>query len=164
MTVKRLALRGYAAVVAVAAATAVVLPAATAQASGTKLTHSQAAAKLRAAGVSWTSSGHCSDRNRKNCTSFSQINSGTVDGVIAFKRASGCRITITGGTETGHARGTYSHWNGYKVDITPTTCVTRYIKRHYDYIGRRGDGAPMYRTSAGNVYADEGNHWDITYK
>ncbi len=58
----------------------------------------------------------------------------------------------------------YSHWNGYKVDITPTTCVTRYIKRHYDYIGRRGDGAPMYRTSAGNVYADEGNHWDITYK
>ncbi|MFF5537142.1 hypothetical protein ACFY71_32550 [Streptomyces cinerochromogenes] len=164
MTVKHLAHRGYAAVVAVAAATAVLLPATSAEASGGKLTHQQAAAKLRSAGVSWTSSGHCSDRNRKTCTSFSRINSGTVDGIIAFKRASGCRITITGGTETGHAGGRYSHWNGYKVDITPTTCVTRYIKRHYDYIGRRGDGAPMYRTPAGNVYANEGNHWDITYK
>ncbi|MFI0818756.1 hypothetical protein ACH4TX_22370 [Streptomyces sp. NPDC021098] len=164
MSLKRLAHRGCAAAVAAAAATAVLLPAATAEASGTKLTHSQAAAKLRAAGISWTSSGNCSDRNRRTCTSFTKVNSGTITGVIAFKRASRCRVTITGGTETGHASGTRSHWNGYKVDIAPTTCVTRFIKRQYAYIGRRGDGAPMYRSSAGNIYANEGNHWDITYK
>ncbi|MEU0838318.1 hypothetical protein ABZ370_02450 [Streptomyces sp. NPDC005962] len=164
MTLKLLARRGYAAAVAVTAATAVLLPAATAEASGAKLTHRQAATKLRAAGIGWTSSGNCSDRNRRNCTSFTKINSGTVKGVITFKRASRCRVTITGGTETGHAGGTRSHWKGYKVDIAPTSCVTRFIKRQYAYIGRRGDGAPMYRSSAGNVYANEGNHWDITYK
>ncbi|MFI0779820.1 hypothetical protein [Streptomyces sp. NPDC021212] len=164
MTLKRLAHRGYAAAVAVTAATAVLLPATTAEASGVKLTHSQAAAKLRAAGISWTSSGNCSDRNRRTCTSFTKINSGTIKGIITFKRASRCGVTITGGTETGHAGGTRSHWNGYKVDIKPTTCVTRFIKREYRYIGRRGDGAPMYRSSAGNIYANEGSHWDITYK
>ncbi|MFG3007922.1 hypothetical protein [Streptomyces calvus] len=164
MIVKRPARRGYVAFVAVAATTAVLLPAATAEAGGTKLTHNQAAAKLRSAGITWSSSGNCSDRNRRTCTSFTRINSGTVDGIITFKRASGCKVNITGGTETGHAGGTYSHWNGYKVDITPTTCVNRYIKREFTYIGKRGDGAAMYRSSAGNVYANEGNHWDITYK
>ena len=41
--------------------------------------------------------GHCSDRGKRKCTSFS-----------------------TGGTEDGHASGTYSHWNGYKADIKPS--------------------------------------------
>ncbi|WP_310717008.1 hypothetical protein [Streptomyces lydicus] len=134
-----------------------------AAASGTKLTHAQAAGKLRAAGISWTSSGHCSDRNNRHCTSFTRINSGTVSGIITFKRASHCAVTITGGTETGHASGRYSHWNGYKVDISPTGCVTNYIKHAFRYVGRRGDGAPMYKSSAGNIYARESSHWDITY-
>jgi hypothetical protein len=129
-----------------------------------RLTQSQAAAKLRAAGVSWSSSGGCTDRGRPNCTSFEQINTATVDGVITLKRASGCAITITGGTETGHASGTYSHWNGYKVDINPTTCVTDYIKRTFTSIGPRpGDGAPQYRSAAGNIYARESNHWDVLF-
>ncbi|MEU5211736.1 hypothetical protein [Streptomyces sp. NPDC020742] len=135
----------------------------TAAASGTKLTQAQAAGRLRAAGIGWTSSGHCSDRNNRRCTSFSRINSGTVNGIITFKRASHCAVTITGGTETGHASGRYSHWNGYKVDVAPTSCVTNYIKHSFRYIGKRGDGAPMYRSSAGNLYARESSHWDITY-
>ncbi|MEU1802284.1 hypothetical protein [Streptomyces sp. NPDC019937] len=134
-----------------------------ADASGTKLTHAQAASRLRAAGISWTSSGHCSNRNNRHCTSFTQINSGTVKGITTFKQSSHCAITITGGTETGHASGRYSHWNGYKVDIAPTSCVTNYIKRNFRYVGRRGDGAPMYKSSAGNIYARESSHWDITY-
>ncbi|MEU9125555.1 hypothetical protein AB0C96_37980 [Streptomyces sp. NPDC048506] len=136
----------------------------TAAASGTKLTHAQASSRLRAAGISWTSSGHCSNRYNRHCTSFSNINSGTISGIITFKRASHCAVTITGGTETGHAAGRYSHWNGYKVDIAPTGCVTNYIKHAFRYIGRRGDGAPMYKSSAGNIYARESSHWDITYK
>ena len=134
-----------------------------AEASGYKMTHAQAAARLRAAGITWSSSGNCSNRYNRTCTSFDQINSGTIDGIITLKRASGCAIHITGGTETGHASGTYSHWNGYKVDIRITTCVNNYIYRNFSYIGRRGDGAPMYRSAAGNIYARESNHWDILY-
>ena len=128
-----------------------------------KLSQSDAAAMIRAAGISVYSSGGCTNRNRSNCTSFEQINSATVNGIITFKKASGCAVTITGGTETGHASGTYSHWNGYKVDVSPTSCVTNYIHKNFSYIGLRGDGAPLYKSAAGNLYADEGSHWDITY-
>src|SRR5919112_2171393 len=82
----------------------------------TKLTQAQAASQLSAAGITWSSSGGCTDRYNSTCTSFEQINQSTVSGVITLKRSSGCAINITGGTETGHASGTYSHWNGYKVD------------------------------------------------
>ncbi|MGW2021824.1 hypothetical protein [Streptomyces decoyicus] len=153
--------------VAMLAAFAIAAPVATAEtavASGSKLTHAQAASKLRAAGITWTSSGRCSNRNNRRCTSFTRINSGTIKGIITFKRASRCAVTITGGTETGHASGRYSHWNGYKVDISPTGCVTRYIKHTYRYAGKRGDGAPMYKSPTGNIYARESSHWDITYK
>lgn len=53
---------------------------------------------------------------------------------------------------------TYSHWNGYKVDIAKTSCATNYIKRSF-----RSTGGGRWRSSAGNVYYDEGDHWDITY-
>ncbi|GES28353.1 hypothetical protein AB0G60_00510 [Streptomyces angustmyceticus] len=155
---------GAVAVLAAVALAAPVVAADTAAARGTKLTHAQAASKLRAAGISWTSSGHCSNRNNRSCTSFTRINSGTVSGIITFKRASRCAVTITGGTETGHASGQFSHWNGYKVDISPTGCVTNYIKHTFRYAGKRGDGAPMYKSSTGNIYARESSHWDITYK
>jgi hypothetical protein len=129
----------------------------------TKLTHAQAASRLSAAGIGWTSSGGCSDRNNSTCTSFEQINQETVDGVITFHSASGCAVTITGGTEVGHAAGTYSHFNGYKVDVSPTTCVSNHITTHYPRIGDRSDGAAQYQSASGNIYARESNHWDITY-
>lgn len=131
---------------------------ASAGASGKELSHKAAASKLRNAGIGWTSSGGCGNRNRPNCTSFSGIKSGTISGVITLKKSSRCKITVTGGTETGHASGTYSHWNGYKVDVAVTSCVTGYVKRNFRYIG--GD---KWRSSAGNVYFNEGDHWDITY-
>ena len=149
-----------AAIVVVAAVTQVPQEA---DASGRKLTHAQAASRLRAANITWSSSGGCSNRYNRTCTSFEQINSGTIDGIITLKRASGCAINITGGTEVGHAGGTYSHWNGYKVDITPNACISNYITRNFTYIGRRGDGAAMYRSAAGNIYARESSHWDILY-
>ncbi|MCN9243412.1 hypothetical protein NGF19_21935 [Streptomyces sp. RY43-2] len=128
-----------------------------------KYSQSAAAGELRKAGVTWTSSGGCSNRNNSKCTSFEQINRTTVSGVIAFKRASHCAVTITGGTERGHAGGTYSHWNGYKVDVRVTSCVDRFVTK-FHYIGERhGDRARQYKSPAGNIYAREGSHWDITY-
>ena len=108
--------------------------------SGSKMSQSAAASSLSAAGITWSSSGGCTNRYNSTCTSFDQINSGTVSQVETLHRASGCAINITGGTETGHASGTYSHWNGYKVDVTHSTCVTNYVHNNFSYIGLRGDG------------------------
>lgn len=115
---------------------------------------------LRNGSVTWSSSGGCSYRYNSSCTSFDQIRHSTVEGAVAL-RQSGCAVNITGGTEVGHSSGTYSHFNGWKIDITKYTCITNYIHR-FSYIGLRGDGAPMYRSGSGNVYADEGSHWDLT--
>ncbi|MEV0811267.1 hypothetical protein [Micromonospora sp. NPDC050200] len=127
------------------------------------ISHSSATSQLRAAGITWVSSGNCSDRYNSTCTSFEGIRQSTIDGIITFKRASGCAITITGGTEIGHASGTYSHWNGYKVDIAKTTCVYNYISSAYTYMGYISGWGYQWRAPSGNLYTDEGNHWDILY-
>jgi hypothetical protein len=142
------------------AAVAVAVPAA--HASGTKMTQAAAAAELSAAGVTWSSSGNCTDRANPTCTSFDQINSGTVDTIVTLKRASGCPVNITGGTEVGHASGTYSHYNGYKVDTSHNSCLDGYVKNSFTYIGLRGDGYPQWQAASGNLYCDEGSHWDVT--
>jgi hypothetical protein len=129
----------------------------------TKMTHAQAAAIFSAAGITWSSSGNCSDWNNSTCTSFTNINDSTVYGVRTLKQASGCAINITGGTEVGHASGTYSHRNGYKVDISKYTCVGNYIHNSFTRIANRGDGYPQWKAASGNIYCDEGSHWDITY-
>ncbi|AUY54745.1 hypothetical protein [Streptomyces sp. CB01881] len=133
----------------------------TAGASGTKLSQSTAAARFSGAGITWSSSGGCTTRSNSTCTSFEQINSGTVSTIITLKRASGCAINITGGTEVGHASGTYSHYNGYKVDIARNSCIDGYIQNSFTYIGYRGDGYPQWKAASGNLYCNEGNHWDI---
>ena len=147
---------------AVSLAATVVL-AAPASASGYKMSHSAAASSLRSVGITWSSTGGCSNRYVSTCTSFEQINSGTVNGVKTLRTASGCAVNVTGGTEVGHAAGTYSHWNGYKVDISKYTCVGNYIRNSFTRIANRGDGYPQWRSAAGNIYCDEGNHWDILY-
>ncbi|WP_404383732.1 hypothetical protein LL946_00625 [Knoellia locipacati] len=158
-----LATRGARTAAVAAVSVAALLGTAPSASAVTKLTHSQATAKLSAAGITWSSTGGCSNRNVSTCTSFEQINSTTIDGIITLKRASGCAINATGGTEVGHASGTYSHWNGYKIDIGLYSCVGSYITSTFTYAGVRGDGAPMYRSGAGNIYAKESNHWDILY-
>ncbi|GAA2351498.1 hypothetical protein ACI2L4_05085 [Streptomyces sparsogenes] len=129
----------------------------------TKISHSQATSMFRASGITWSSSGGCSDRNNPTCTSFEQLNLATAQGAQTLKSASGCALNITGGTETGHAGGTYSHWNGYKLDYALNSCVTNYVTGHFTYIGVRGDGAKQYQAGSGNIYALEGNHWDVVY-
>jgi hypothetical protein len=129
----------------------------------TKLSQSSAASQLSAAGITHSSSGGCTTRSNSTCTSYEQINVSTVNQAITLRNASGCAINITGGTEVGHASGTYSHYNGYKIDISHNSCNDSYIKNSFSYIGLRGDGYPQWKSAAGNLYCDEGNHWDITY-
>jgi hypothetical protein len=139
--------------------------------SGVRITHADAASRLRAAGITWSSSGNCSDRYNSTCTSFEQIYSGTIDGIITLKRASGCAINVTGGTETGHATtGTApapsyaTHWNGYKIDTSLSTCIQNYVNANFTRIQNRSNGDPQWQSAAGNIYAREWNHWDIYYR
>ncbi|WP_255952160.1 hypothetical protein [Streptomyces odontomachi] len=136
---------------------------ASAQATVTKLTQAQAESMFRAAGITWSSSGGCTNRNNSTCTSFDGLNQATAQGAVTLKGACGCSINITGGTEVGHASGTYSHYNGYKLDYSDYSGVSSYIKGAFTYIGLRGDGYPQWQAASGNLYADEGNHWDATY-
>ncbi|PWI08973.1 hypothetical protein DIZ27_20025 [Streptomyces sp. NWU339] len=129
----------------------------------TKISHATATSMFREVGITWSSSGNCSNRNVSTCTSFEQLNLATAQGAQTLKRASGCALNVTGGTETGHASGTYSHWNGYKLDYSKYTCLGNYIKNNFAYIGVRGDGARQWRSGSGNIYAEESNHWDVTY-
>lgn len=123
-----------------------------------KLTHEQATAMFRSAGITWSSSGGCSDRNKPNCTSFTQLNLSSAQGAQTLKSASRCALNVTGGTETGHASGTYSHWNGYKLDFGLSTCLTNYITKTFTSIG-----GSKWKSASGNIYYRESNHWDVTF-
>lgn len=141
-----------------------VLPVNTAWADAVKLSNAEARRRVYNDGMSVYSSGGCQDRYNSTCTSLEQVHEHTIKGIITLHHACGyCTIVITGGTEVGHASGTYSHWNGYKLDIRHYSGVDSYIKGTFAFIGYRGDGAPMWKSAAGNIYADEGSHWDILY-
>ncbi|KAF8610280.1 hypothetical protein BDV93DRAFT_12134 [Ceratobasidium sp. AG-I] len=130
---------------------------------GTPMTQAAAQSKLEGAGIYASSTGGCTNKSVSTCTSYDGILSGTVNNVITLKNACGCAITITGGTEVGHASGTYSHANGYKVDIHHASGVDAYVTNTFTKIGNRGDGYPQWKSAAGNIYCDEGTHWDVTY-
>ncbi|GAA2376315.1 hypothetical protein Cme02nite_09830 [Catellatospora methionotrophica] len=137
-------------------------PAASAQAAA-YLSHRTTVDIFRDAGISTWSSGNCSNRNNANCTSFERVRRSTVDGLLTLRKASKCDLRVTGGTETGHGSGTYTHWNGWKLDISKYDCIGRYIKRYFRYVGYIKGWGYQYKAPSGNIYTDEGNHWDILY-
>ncbi|MCP2347444.1 hypothetical protein [Nonomuraea roseoviolacea] len=129
-----------------------------------RMSHDLAAGFLEAAGMRYKSSGHCTDRRIFTCTSLDRVRTGTIDRIVDLKRESGCPITVTGGTEAGHAPGRYSHGAGYKLDISHNRCIDQYITDHYRQTRTRGDGSPLYRSDAGTIFADESDHWDILFR
>ncbi|PRY46057.1 hypothetical protein [Umezawaea tangerina] len=150
--------RGLSALALAVAALALGSTAASAEADPVKLTHADAVARLAAAGVTWSSSGGCVDRDNPSCTSFEQVNLASVQGVIALKQATGCAVNVTGGTEVGHATDTFSHWNGYKLDFSLSTCLNNHITTAFAPLG--GD---KWQAPSGNVYFREVDHWDVVY-
>lgn len=123
-----------------------------------RLTDAQARGIVTWLGVPVKSSGGCANRHVSSCTSLDTMTTGVVRQIATLKRASSCAMTITGGTETGHATGTYSHFNGYKVDLAMSSCLTAYIRAHATPIG----GSKWYRTPT--TYFNEVSHWDLTVK
>jgi hypothetical protein len=128
------------------------------------LAQADVAARFSAAGISSRSTGNCTDRARPECTSFDGLRPATVDGVVMLAQSSGCPITVTGGTEVGHAPGTYSHETGYKVNLQATDCLTAYLTGRFRRVtDRQSDGAAQYLSQAGNVYAQTGTGWDAQF-
>lgn len=57
--------------------------------------------------------------NGVGCTNLAGLQPTTESGLIQLKQDAGLEtLTITGGTEPGHAGGQYSHANGYKIDLS----------------------------------------------
>ncbi|KAG8683628.1 hypothetical protein FRC08_014173 [Ceratobasidium sp. 394] len=123
--------------------------------SGVRISQAAAQALLESVGIYASSSGHCTNKNNPKCTSYEGIFSETVWGVIGLKYDSKCPITITGGTEAGHAPGPHSHANGYKVNLRKNTCLNSYIRKHFKKSGS------CWNDASGNVYCDIGVAWDV---
>lgn len=118
-------------------------------------------------------------------TSLNGIKQATIDEIIRMKKQcdawmkeyykndGSCNIIVTGGTENGpHAAGRCSHGNGYKIDLGLSPRLDEFIQKTYccknpktNQCGicdrRIGDGALMYKSPTGAIYARESDHWDI---
>lgn len=95
------------------------------------------------------------------------IKKSTIEAMVDLKQKCGCEIIITSALDGIHNQGTYSHADGYKVDLRLTPSLTNYIERNYQYIGvRRSDGALLYKdpSNSNRIFAKEGNHWDVLIK
>jgi len=97
-------------------------------------------------------------------TCLNGLQQNTISGVENIQQNCGCSLTITGGTEPGHSEsGTYSHTNGYKLDLRPGTVD--------NYVQQQGCGKAPQDTNCkgadGNTYRYEtagGAHWDVCFK
>jgi len=98
------------------------------------------------------------------CTSLNGVTATTLIGAAQLKNDCQCSLTITGGTEQGHAQGTLSHANGDKLDFRPNAALDGYIEKNFISLKSRSDGAKQYQAPSGSVYAREGDHWDVTFR
>jgi len=114
--------------------------------------------RLASAGIGVWSSGGCTSRNNPSCTSFEGIRPATIEWVLILAEASGCDLLVTGGTEVGHAAGSTSHANGYRVDLNASACLAGHIQRNFTPVGNG-----IWRAASGNQYLNEGHHWDVTF-
>jgi len=113
-----------------------------------------AKSKLQAAGI---------DPQSANFNGIKQV---TVDDMVAFVGRSGCNgLNVNSAVRNDNTTFQYSHANGYKLDIAPNNCMSNYIESNFTCFGTRGgDNAQLWRDPVtNNVYADEGDHWDIAF-
>jgi len=118
--------------------------------------------------------------NASGCTDVGGLQQTTIDQMIIFAKivgatscsvgSSSCAIMITGGNEPGHASGTYSHGNGYKVDVR--LGLLDALFQSFPSEGTRTGDAPgpaytdtcnvnSYNKTSSNQYVKESTHWDV---
>jgi hypothetical protein len=112
--------------------------------------------------------GSCPAGQNTGCTNVGGLKDSTIAGVTGLKTSCpSCPIKITGGSEA-HTAGTFSHANGYKVDLATNSKLDSYIESFTPAGERReknGTVSKLYTDSQGNTYAKEINppHWDVCY-
>jgi hypothetical protein len=96
-------------------------------------------------------------------TCLNGLQENTQGGVETIKQNCNCNITITGGTECGHASGANSHSSGKKLDLRPESGLDSYVQN-------QGCGKSPQDTNCrgtdGNIYRYEttgGAHWDVCF-
>lgn len=119
--------------------------------------------KFRATGTTWSSDSHRSDLNEDHRTSFEEINPVTIHGIMTQKESSGDHVNNRDETDTSRPSATYSHWNGFDLDIAPSVSVANDIRMTDETVGVHGDDARQGRDGTGSVATGETNHWDVTY-
>ncbi len=130
---------------------------------GKVLTDQEARSKLSGNITTWESA--------PGKTSFEGIQQTTIEGVNALSLASKVprgEFVITGAVDKGgpHAEGTYSHENGYKVDVDDRYAISQYIQNNFKESGTTSEGWKKYTTTINgmNVTAvRETTHWDISF-
>ncbi|KAJ3300036.1 hypothetical protein HK104_005032 [Borealophlyctis nickersoniae] len=100
-------------------------------------------------GISYKTNWCGSDRKRITCTSFDMINYYTLSAIAGFKKASGCDIFLTGGTELHGSVATDKHYNGFAVDIRTNTCINNYIKTKNGFTYSTSSGCDLYKSGSG---------------
>ncbi len=132
---------------------------------GPLLTHDAAAQIVTRAGMKIESTGGCSDRLNRNCTSLEGIPTNAINELVKLnqeylKTCAGCvGVTISGGTEVGHQ----THGVGKSiVDISSKNArVNAFIKSQI------GESSPKINTwyqdksKSNNYYFYEGDHWHV---
>ncbi len=96
------------------------------------------------------------------CTSLEGLRASSIEGAKQLKEDCNCTVIVTGGTEKGHSTvGTKTHENGYKLDFARNNTLDSYITNNYTYSGiRSDDGAKLYKSPSGAIFAKESDHWD----
>ncbi len=123
-------------------------------------------AQFSAAGVSVNHEA-CTGSSGSGCTDVGGMQQATIQQVINLSNkcggSGGCGMTVTGGNEPGHAAGTYSHGNGYKVDLRLGTAMDGVIQSLKKVADRTGDSpGSTWIDSCNNQYVEESDHWDVT--
>ncbi|MFZ2484530.1 MAG: pilin [Minisyncoccia bacterium] len=109
--------------------------------------------------------GPCTQGQTTNCTNVNGLPRSAIDGLIALKKScgSGCVVSVSGGTEGGHA----THGPGLpQVDLSlKNSTLNSYIRTNDAGSANPNCGirsAPRYKVG-GATYVNEGDHWHVCY-
>lgn len=104
---------------------------------GSSLTENDAKNQLAAAGIG----------DGGNVISYDGLKQHTVDQVIGMNIECGCDIVVTEATGGTHAAGTYSHENGYKLDLRTKDNpeLVQYVKDNFSQEGTTSAGELIYQ-------------------
>lgn len=139
-----------------------------------QLSNSIALDQLRPSGFGVSSTGNCSNRNISTCTSLDGLQETTAAGLQQLAEGCSnsnsrqtCSLIISGGTETGHAGGAYSHASGYKADISYNSGSINALNQYLSGIGVNTTATDGFQAKTVGDYTyvfhpePTNNHWDI---